>query len=62
MIVSPGSMYFANSCTVPSVGPPAGTMTQAARGLVSFCTKSCRLAAPTAFLATYFCTASALRS
>ena len=40
MMVSPGSIRLASFITVLSVAAPAGTITQAARGLVSFLTKS----------------------
>src|SRR5579871_151166 len=48
MIVSPGSIRPASFITVPSVASPDGTMTHAARGLVSFLTKSSIESAPAA--------------
>ena len=48
MMVSPGSIRLASFITVLSVAAPAGTITQAARGLVSFLTKSSMEVAPVA--------------
>src|SRR5215831_9602318 len=48
MMVSPASNLCASALTVCSVGSPAGTMIQAARGLASLATKSSSEADPVA--------------
>src|ERR1700675_1629795 len=48
MMMSPGSILEASAITVSSVGLPAGTITQAARGFESFLTKSSRELEPVA--------------
>src|SRR5215470_12859625 len=62
MIVSPACMAWARFWTVCSVGPPAGTIIQTARGGFSLLTRSCREDDPTAPSPTRPFTASALRS
>src|SRR5579883_1571930 len=62
MMVSPGCRYSASDCTVCSVGPPAGTMIQTARGALSLLTRSCREEDPTAPSPLRSLTACRLRS
>src|SRR5438874_6096083 len=62
MIASPDSMWEARSSTVFSVGAPAGTITQAARGFESFLAKSASEVAPVAPAPASCFTLSGLRS
>ena len=62
MIASPDSSLSISSCTVLSVISPAGTITQAARGLLSLETKSSTESAPVAPSPASSLTASALTS
>ena len=62
MIVSPGSIACASSAIVRSVISPAGTITQAVRGLSSLATKSAIESAPCAPSAASAATASELTS
>ena len=48
MMTSPRSISFASASMVASVTLPAGSITQAVRGLVSFLTKSSSAVVPTA--------------
>ena len=62
MIASPGSMRSARAFTTSSVISPAGTITQAARGLLSLATNSSRSAVPIAPSPDSYFTGSGLRS
>ena len=62
MIVSPACMHPTRACTVFSVGSPAGTMIQTARGAFSLPTRSSSEEEATAPSPAILFTASALRS
>ena len=62
MITSPGSNTSATDRIVFDVISPAGTITQAARGVSSFAANSSSVLAPTMPSLSIACTASALTS
>ena len=62
MIVSPEAISLAKAATVSSVGAPAGSITQTARGASSFETMSSRPDAPTQPSPASSFTAASLRS